>query len=62
MAEIPAMEFLAERDTPTVPTDRHAAMAAIRRDRVIAIRIYGSGREIELPSADGERFVIGAAE
>src|SRR6187397_2985612 len=55
------MEFLAERDTPTVPTDRHAALASLRRDRVIAIRIYGSGSEIELPSADGERIVIGAA-
>jgi DNA-binding NtrC family response regulator len=53
------MEFLADRDTPTVPTDRYAAMAAIRRDRVIAIRIYGSGREIDLPP-DAERIVIGA--
>jgi transcriptional regulator with GAF, ATPase, and Fis domain len=55
------MEFMAERDTPTVPTDRHAAMAALRRDRVIAIRIYGSGREIELPSGEAERVVVGAA-
>ncbi len=53
------MEFLADRDTPTVPTDRYAAMAALRRDRVIAIRIYGSGSEIELP-ADAERIAIGA--
>ncbi|HEY8146887.1 MAG TPA: sigma 54-interacting transcriptional regulator [Kofleriaceae bacterium] len=60
-AEIPRMEFLTERHTPTVPTDRHAALAALRRDRVIAIRIYGSGRELELPSSEAERFVIGAA-
>ncbi|HEU5058378.1 MAG TPA: sigma 54-interacting transcriptional regulator [Kofleriaceae bacterium] len=55
------MEFMADRDTPTVPTDRHAALAALRRDRVIAIRIYGSGREIELPSGDDARVVVGAA-
>jgi len=54
------MEFLADRDTPTVPTECYAAMAALRRDRVIAIRIYGSGREIELPSGD-ERVLIGAS-
>jgi len=53
------MEFLADRDTPTVPTDRYACMAALRRDRVIAIRIYGSGREVEL-SPDAERIVVGA--
>jgi len=53
------VEFLADRDTPTVPTDRYAAMAALRRDRVVAIRIYGSGREIELPP-DADRILIGA--
>ena len=59
-AEIPGMEFMPDRDTPTVPTDRHAALAALRRDRVIAIRIYGSGREIELPPGDAGRVVVGA--
>ena len=56
------MEFRSDRDTPTVPTDRHAAMAALRRDRVIAIRIHGSGREIELPSGEAQRVVVGAAD
>jgi DNA-binding NtrC family response regulator len=53
------MEFQADRDTPTVPTDRQGVMTGLRRDRVIAIRIYGSGREIELP-AEADRVLIGA--
>jgi DNA-binding NtrC family response regulator len=54
------MEFLPDRDTPTVPTDRPGASGAPRRDRVVALRFYGSGRELEVP-AEAERLIIGAA-
>jgi transcriptional regulator with AAA-type ATPase domain len=50
----------ADRNTPTVPTDRFAVLAAIRRDPVTALRVHGSGREIELP-ADRPRLTVGAS-
>jgi transcriptional regulator with GAF, ATPase, and Fis domain len=54
------MSYPPDRHTPTVPTDRFAALAAIRRDPVIALRVHGTGREIELP-ADRARLTVGAA-
>jgi transcriptional regulator with GAF, ATPase, and Fis domain len=53
------MSYVEDRNTPTVPTDRFAALAALRRDPVTALRLHGSGREIELPP--GPRISIGAA-
>ena len=49
----------ADRETPTVPTDHQRAAAGLRRDPVIALRVHGSGQEVELP-AGSERIVLGA--
>jgi DNA-binding NtrC family response regulator len=54
------MTFPDDRDTPTVPTDRIAALAAVRRDPVTALRMHGSGRDIELPARPG-RITVGAS-
>jgi transcriptional regulator with GAF, ATPase, and Fis domain len=54
------MSYPEDRDTPTVPTDRFAALAAIRRDAVTALRVHGSGRDIELPP-DRSRLLVGAS-
>ena len=47
------------RNTPTVPTDRHAALRAVRRDPVAALRLHPGGHEIEL-SPERPRFTVGA--
>ena len=54
------MSFPEDRDTDTVPHERIAAMAAVRRDPVVALRVHGSGREIDLPDGHG-RLTIGAS-
>jgi transcriptional regulator with GAF, ATPase, and Fis domain len=54
------MDGFRNRNTPTVPTDRHAMLAALRRDAVVALRVHGSGAEIELGLDDG-RVVIGSS-
>ena len=53
------MSFPEDRDTDTVPHERIAALAAVRRDPVVALRVHGSGREIELPQEG--RVTVGAS-
>jgi transcriptional regulator with PAS, ATPase and Fis domain len=55
-----AMSFSRDRETETVPHDVAAAVAAARRDPVTALRVHGSGREIELPDGP-ERIAIGSS-
>jgi transcriptional regulator with PAS, ATPase and Fis domain len=55
-----AMGYSRDRDTDTVPHDVVAAVRAVRRDPVTALRMHGSGREIELPHGQ-ERITIGAS-
>ncbi|HUS68024.1 MAG TPA: sigma 54-interacting transcriptional regulator [Kofleriaceae bacterium] len=43
-----------------MPTDRHAALSALNRDAVVALRVHGSGAEHELALDDG-RVLIGSA-
>jgi transcriptional regulator with GAF, ATPase, and Fis domain len=53
------MSFV-DRDTATVPTHRFSALTAVRRDAVVALRVHGSGSEIELP-LDRNRMTLGAS-
>jgi transcriptional regulator with PAS, ATPase and Fis domain len=54
------MGYHDDRDTDTVPHERIAAMVATRCDPVIALRVHGSGREVEVPE-ECRRLTIGAS-
>ena len=54
------MSYHDDRDTDTVPHERIAATVALRRDPVIALRVHGSGREVDVPE-ECQRLMIGAS-
>jgi DNA-binding NtrC family response regulator len=54
------MGYREELHTPTVPTDRLAALAAIRRDPVTALRVQGSHDHFDLPDR-ATRVLIGSS-